>query len=58
LLQTASIRLGFAPGEVGDDDPAAALANAGVIASSNGSPSAMPAPRRNPRRERTRLFGT
>ena len=50
----ASIRRGFASGPVGDGPPDAALAKAGRIASSSGSASTMPAPRRKRRRESAR----
>jgi hypothetical protein len=47
----ANIRRGFAFGESGDDEDDAARAKPGNIDSRNGSESAMPAPRRNRRRE-------
>src|SRR4051794_14069527 len=46
----ASIRRGGAPRRPGSTRPLAAGANAGVMASSQGSASATPAPRRNVRR--------
>ncbi len=46
-----NIRRGVAPGASGDDVASAARASAGIIESSSGKAMAMPAPRRNRRRD-------